>query len=235
MIDKIADNEVKEVKSSVVENYRNIKPESRMSAEEAKDYWYSEFKNAANAAKTELADREDMHKSDVNSERNKNEPEKSGDANKETKSGEIKDSELKETWEEYIADMKDKSEYPDTIPDKPFEAIDLKKIEAEENAEMRDAFDLKKTQLKQEWEKVNGRPWPKYEEDVWYSSGNKSIWIREAGDDYDAHHIHPLGMGGKNEASNITPLHVNVHFDKQGLHAPDSPYGRLEQKLGGIE
>lgn len=232
MIDKIAENEVMEVKSSVVENYRNIKPESKMSAEEAKDYWYSEFKNVANAAKTELADKEDMRKSDVNSEFHKNELEKSDDANKETESGEFKDSELKEIWEEYIADMKDKSECPDTIPDKPFEAVDLKKIEAEENAEMRDVFDEKKTQLKQEWEKANGRLWPKYEQDV-YSPGGKLI--RRAGDEYDAHHIQPLGMGGKNEVSNITPLHVNVHYDKQGVHASNSPYSRLDQKLGGIE
>ena len=55
--------------------------------------------------------------------------------------------------------------------------------------------------------------------------------IRKAGGDYDAHHIQPLGMGGKNEASNITPLHANEHYDKQGVHAPDSPYSKLDKML----
>ena len=62
-----------------------------------------------------------------------------------------------------------------------------------------------------------------------YSSNGKMI--RKAGGDYDAHHIQPLGMNGKNEASNITPLHANEHYDKQGVHAPDSPYSKLDKML----
>ena len=31
--------------------------------------------------------------------------------------------------------------------------------------------------------------------------------------------IQPLGMGGKNESANITPLDAQVHYDKQGVHA----------------
>ena len=42
-------------------------------------------------------------------------------------------------------------------------------------------------------------------------------------------------MGGKNEASNITPLHAEVHYDKQGVHALDSPYSKLDQMLGGMD
>lgn len=38
-------------------------------------------------------------------------------------------------------------------------------------------------------------------------------------------------MGGKNEASNITPLHAEVHYDKQGIHAPNSPYTKMNQLL----
>ena len=71
---------------------------------------------------------------------------------------------------------------------------------------------------------------PKYDEDVYSSNGKM---IRKAGGDYDAHHIQPLGMNGQNEASNITPLHANEHYDKQGVHAPDSPYSKLDKMLWG--
>ena len=57
--------------------------------------------------------------------------------------------------------------------------------------------------------------------------------IRKAGSDYDAHHIQPLGMGGKNEVKNITPLNAEVHYDKQGVHSPDSPYTKMDKMLGG--
>ena len=139
---------------------------------------------------------------------------------------------LEQTLEEYFDDLKEKSECPETIPDKPFDVSDLKKRTPEENAEMREEFDDKKAQLKKEWEEINGRPWPKYEHDVYSSNGKL---IRKAGSDYDAHHIQPLGMGGKNEASNITPLSAEVHYDKQGVHAPDSPYSKMDQMLGGMD
>ena len=137
---------------------------------------------------------------------------------------------LEQVVEDYIIDLKDKSEFPDTIPEKPFEAADLKKRTPEENASLREEFDDIKDQLKKEWETENGRPWPKYEHDVYSANGKL---IRRAGSDYDAHHIQPLGMGGKNEASNITPLNAENHYDKQGVHAPDSPYSKMDQMLGG--
>lgn len=133
---------------------------------------------------------------------------------------------------EYFDDLIKNSDYPETISDKPFEAADLEKLTPEQNAEMREEFYDKKGELKREWEQKNGIPWPKYEEDVYSSNGNL---IRKAGSDYDAHHIQPLGMGGKNEADNITPLHAEVHYDKQGVHAPDSPYSKLDQMLGGMD
>ncbi len=154
------------------------------------------------------------------------------DETTETQEGDNSEKDLEKTLEDYFDDLKDKSECPETIPDRPFEASDLKKRTPEENAEMRDEFDDKKAQLKKEWEEANGRPWPKYDHDVYSSNGKL---IRKAGSDYDAHHIQPLGMGGKNEASNITPLNAEVHYDKQGVHAPDSPYSKLDQMLGGME
>lgn len=97
--------------------------------------------------------------------------------------------------------------------------------------QMDDNDEYAKPELKRQWEIENGRPWPKYETDVYSASGKL---IRKAGSDYDAHHIQPLSLGGKNEASNITPLHAEVHYDKQGVHAPNSPYSQLDKALGGI-
>lgn len=133
---------------------------------------------------------------------------------------------------EYYDDLKKKSECPETLPEKAFKVSDLQKRMPEKNAEMREEFAEKKAQLKKQWEDVNGRPWPKYKYDV-YSVNGKII--RKAGSDYDAHHIQPLGMGGKNEARNITPLNAEVHYDKQGVHSVDSPYSKLDKILGGME
>lgn len=150
----------------------------------------------------------------------------------ETSENDDAEADVEKTLKAYFDDLKEKSECPETISDKPFDSSDLKKRTPEENAEMRDEFDDKKTQLKKEWEETNGRPWPKYDHDVYSSNGKL---IRKAGSDYDAHHIQPLGMGGKNEVGNITPLNAEVHYDKQGIHAPDSPYSKLDQMLGGMD
>lgn len=150
----------------------------------------------------------------------------------ETNENDNSEENLEKVLEDYFDDLKNKSECPETIPDKPFEVSDLKKRTPEENAEKRAEFDDKKEQLKREWEEANGRPWPKYDHDVYSANGKL---IRKAGSDYDAHHIQPLGMGGENEASNITPLSAEVHYDKQGVHAPDSPYRKMDQILGGME
>ena len=142
------------------------------------------------------------------------------------------EKQIEKTLDEYFDDLKEKSECSETIPDEPFKPGDLRKISPEENAERREVFEEKKRQLKKEWEEANGRPWPKYENDVYSANGKL---IRKAGSDYDAHHIQPLGMGGKNVASNITPLNAEVHYDKQGVHSADSPYSKLDQILGGME
>lgn len=152
--------------------------------------------------------------------RDASETEETGDA----------EADLEQTVDEYIGDLKDKSECPETIPDRPFEASDLEKLSPEETARRREEFDDVKGDLKRQWEAEHGRPWPKYDHDVLSANGRP---IRKAGNDYDAHHIQPLGMGGKNEAKNITPLNAEVHYDKQGVHAPDSPYNKIEKMLGG--
>lgn len=135
----------------------------------------------------------------------------------------------------YLKDLKEKSDCPDTIPDNPFETSDLKKISPEENALRREEFSELKDSLKKEWEDVNGRPWPKYEKDVYIVKKNgDEVKIREAGMDYDAHHIQALSHGGKNEVSNITPLRADIHYDHRGVHELGSPYDKLDKQVGGI-
>lgn len=138
--------------------------------------------------------------------------------------------ELTAELHQYIADLKWRSEVPETLPPHPFDAEQLDKRTPEENAVKREEFDDRKVDLKRQWEQAHDRPWPKYESDVYSASGKL---IRRAGSDYDAHHIQPLTLGGENTVANITPLHADVHYDKQGIHAPDSPYSKLVQRLEG--
>ncbi len=194
---------------NVYQEHHTIKPESNISLPESINFLDSLFK----------PDRSDDDE----------------DGSKDERDAGLDIEEKKEVLEkrisEYFADLKSRSECPDTIPDEPFQSSDLKKRTPEKTAEMREEFDDKKTWLKRQWEIVHGRPWPKYEHDVYSSNGKL---IRKAGSDYDVHHILPLGMGGTNEVENITPLSAEVHYDKQGIHAPDSPYSKIDKILGGM-
>lgn len=166
-----------------------------------------------------------MHGSDVPDAREKltDSPQ-----NKEVSESERPDD-LDETVNNYFDDLRGRSEYPETIQDRPFEADDLRKLSPEETAEKRDEFDDKKSDLKNQWAEENDRPWPTYNDDVYSSNGKL---IRHAGGDHDAHHIQPLSLGGENDVSNITPLHASEHYDRQGVHAPDSPYSKIDSMLG---
>lgn len=192
-----------------IENFKEIKPiEKEMSIEKVDSFWnkvFCEFDNAS------------VEKSDI--------------PNKILEDYNIEKS-LEKTLDNYFRDLKDKSEYPETLPDKPFSVSELEKQSPEKNAEMRDEFDDKKAELKKQWEEKNGMSWPKYAHDIYSVNGKL---IRKAGSDYDAHHIQPLGMGGKNEVNNITPLNAEVHYDKQGVHSPDAPYSKLDKMLGGMD
>ena len=112
----------------------------------------------------------------------------------------------------------------------------MRKLSPEETAPLREQFNNLdfKTELKRQWEEANGQEWPKYTEDVYITNARgEQILIRKAGSDYDAHHIHPLSMGGKNEVNNLTPLRADVHFDHRGVHEPGSPFDQLNNILGG--
>jgi hypothetical protein len=132
-------------------------------------------------------------------------------------------NERREEIGKYIDDLKNNAEYPETINNN-MDPEELKKISPEENAKMREEFNRNKAVLIKEWEEKNGKEWPTYKEDVYNENG---IRIRKAGDKYDAHHVNPLELGGKNTSENITPIHASKHYDSQGIHAPESPYRNL--------
>ena len=125
---------------------------------------------------------------------------------------------------EYFDDLKKYSEYPETI-DESLISDEWNEISTEVNSKMRDEFCSQKNALISDWESKNGYAWPTYKKNVYSPTGKL---IRQAGDKYDAHHIKPLTFGGKNTSANITPLHALVHFDKQGIHAPDSAFGKMK-------
>ena len=56
MISEIVSSEAKDIKSSSLENYKNIKPEKDMSSKEVNDFWTSEFKQEAENAKMDGKD-----------------------------------------------------------------------------------------------------------------------------------------------------------------------------------
>ncbi len=139
-------------------------------------------------------------------------------------------SDLKETAKEYIDDLKTKSECPETISKDSIDSIKLEVQTPEKVAEKREEFDNNKSALRKEWEEINHQEWPKYKEDVVNDNGKI---IRKVGDNYDAHHIQPLQLGGENVASNITPLDCNSHRD---IHSKENgSCAKLVEKLIGGE
>lgn len=104
------------------------------------------------------------------------------------------------------------------------EAEKLKKCSPEEIAKERSKFNKIRNELIKNWEDINQRKWPTYDKDVVTAEGKT---IRKAGDRYDAHHVQPLELGGKNTSENITPMHAKDHFDKQGIHRPGGSYDHM--------
>lgn len=102
------------------------------------------------------------------------------------------------------------------------------RLSPEETMFKRLEFDKMKQDLIREWETVNQRSWPRYDCDVYSEAGNL---IRPKGGLFDAHHAHPLGMGGENTVSNITPMNAVNHYDKQGIHAAGGAYDQLFKLL----
>jgi hypothetical protein len=127
---------------------------------------------------------------------------------------------------EYEADLKEISPYPETIKE-----IQMKEWEKQLPAEVKEArqeFNNQRDVLIEEWEQAHGKDWPRYDEDIYSNNG---ILIREKNDLYDAHHIQPLEFGGQNNVENITPLHAEDHYDRQGIHSPASVYQEIRDSF----
>lgn len=122
----------------------------------------------------------------------------------------------------YFDDMIKHSEFPHTIVN---DGSTWTKITSEQNDIMRTEFKKLKPKLISDWETANNLKWPMYDSDIFTDSGDR---LRKAGNLYDAHHIKPLEFGGLNTFDNITPFHSKVHYDKQVIHAPTSPFGNME-------
>ena len=138
--------------------------------------------------------------------------------------GDVIPNNFSETIKEYIDDLKSKSEYPDTIKNR----IDPNNIEIsspDRVKQLREEFDDMKSDLRKEWERINNKEWPRYKEDICNSN---EIRIRKAGDCYDAHHVQPLQLGGKNEATNITPLGLDEH---KAVHSKTGSCTKMVEKV----
>lgn len=143
--------------------------------------------------------------------------------------GEVRES-IEKLTRDYLREVKEYSKYSDTVDENAFKASDLRKASPEEVREKRAEFNSLKERLYREWEEIHGRSWPTYTEDVVNENGST---IRRAGDRYDMHHIQPLCLGGRNEAGNLTPIRVDLHFDHCGVHRTDGPFDRLTKIVGG--
>ena len=143
---------------------------------------------------------------------------------KETKNPES----IKGLIDAYMDDLKSKSPFPETLANVKLDPKDLYVANSEENKELREEFSDNKNKLIEDWEKKHGMEWPKYKDDVSITTKNgETVVIRHAGDRYDAHHVQPLSLGGKNTAGNITPMDVRDHFDSRGIHKPGGTCDKL--------
>lgn len=139
---------------------------------------------------------------------------------------EVRSDILDELGDLYNRELKEYSEYPETI-EKP-NLNDWDKVSPEEVSKKRLENKNEKDNLISEWEDITGKEWPTYDEDIVNENGNV---IRQKGHKYDAHHIQPLKYGGKNEAGNLTPLHAKNHYDHKGIHSIDGSYGEIKGKI----
>ena len=147
---------------------------------------------------------------------------------------EVKKEKMEQVLKDYFEEMKKYSDCPETIKEEAFSESDMRTPSDKEMKQLRDEYREVKNDLIDNWEKETGKEWPRYTEDVYIKTKTgELVKIREAGARYDAHHIQPLSMGGKNEASNITPLRADVHMDHYGVHSLDGAYGKMEQIMGG--
>jgi len=144
---------------------------------------------------------------------------------------------IKDLVNAYLDDLKSRSPFPETLAYLKLDPQDLHVANPEETKKLRTEFadknsDECKNNLIEDWQKKMGKEWPRYKEDVSIATkGGETVVIRHAGDRYDAHHIQPLSLGGKNTVDNITPMDARDHFDSRGIHEPDGTCDKLAAAL----
>ncbi len=138
------------------------------------------------------------------------------------RSEEVNAEEIKQKYADELLEL---SPEPDTIDVDKITNMKVKDISPEDNAKKHSEYRKNKEDMIKDWERIHNREWPTYSEDVYSDSGKL---LRRKGDKYDAHHIQPLSKNGENTAENITPLHVNDHYDHKGIHAPGGSCSKLK-------
>ncbi len=203
MTNELDNKDINETQNPTTENYLKIKPEVKMSSKDVSDFWKDEF------------------------DKEKNYIANNKDALESKEVTDIQTIDVSELANDYIEDLKSKSECPETIPIEIINVNNLEVQSPEVVEEKREKFDNTKDKLIKEWETNNKREWPRYKNDVINSNG---VVVRKAGDRYDAHHIIPLKLGGDNVSSNITPLDINSHKD---VHSSEGSCNALLNNVKG--
>ena len=129
----------------------------------------------------------------------------------------------------YIKDVKAGAEYPETVKNINLDASQLKDVPENIYKERQAEFKRIKPKLIKEFEEKHGIKYPRHTKD-YYLDGKL---IHKKGDLYDVHHIKPLCLGVENTIANITPMGFKAHYDKHGIHAPNSAFDNMRKLVKG--
>lgn len=129
----------------------------------------------------------------------------------------------------FIKDIKAGAEYPETVKNINIDVSQLKDVPENIYKERQAEFKKIKPKLIKEFEEKYGKKYPRHNKD--YCINGKVI--HKKGDLYDMHHIIPLCLGGENTLENITPMGFKAHFDKHGIHAPNSAFDNICKLVKG--
>ncbi|MBB1533054.1 MULTISPECIES: HNH endonuclease signature motif containing protein [Mogibacterium] len=136
---------------------------------------------------------------------------------------------LEKNVDAYIKDVKAGAEYPETVKNINLDASQLKDVPENIYKKRQAEFKKIKPKLIKEFEEKHGIKYPRHTKD-YYLDGKL---IHKKGDLYDVHHIKPLCLGGENTIENITPMGFKAHYDKHGIHAPNSAFDNMCKLVKG--
>jgi hypothetical protein len=110
--------------------------------------------------------------------------------------------------------------------------FDAREVSPQECRAKREAFSSMKDKLISQWEEKHDCSWPRYTEDVYYTTkSGDTIMLYQAGDRYEVHHILPLSLGGENKVENITPMRADDH---KAVHSSEGALKNLEHTIKGV-